>query len=149
MSQVISAVMVLSAIAVLLALFIPGLFTAWANRTLENSGTLESIRKIDGSMSIEIVKEGAQSIWGQITGIFGVTPTQTPAPNQAKAGILEEKLYPELRNALAGLYRTITIIVGLVVMGVSVYFAYATSGLAEVSSLEKRIQVLEAKLSAK
>lgn len=147
MSASITAIMVLSGVAVILGLFVPALFTLGASQTLERAGTLESLRKADGTLSFSNVTTAASTAWDTVIGWFGQKPTPTPQPKEAQKGVLEQNVYPELVNALAGIYRVLTIIIGLALMGISVYLSYATGSVAETVSLAQRVAYLESKLA--
>lgn len=148
MSASITGIMVISGVAVVVGLFIPSVFTIGASKTLENAGTLEALRKADGTVSFTGVTDVASGAWDTIKGWFGQTPTPNAPSKEVKKGILEQNIYPELVNSLAGIYRILTIVLGLALMGISVYLSYATSGVAEAVVLSARVADLEARLAS-
>ena len=144
LSGALQGVFLVAAIVAILGLFWDAPFTFLAKNTLEQGGTLSTIRKIDGTISLDAVKNVGTSIYDKVLDLLGQKNNQTKnSSNTQNTGIIERDVYPTIVSSLAGTYRIVSTTLGVGTMIVVIYLSYTITGATEIEILKKRITILE------
>jgi hypothetical protein len=120
-------------------------FVFFAERSLQQSGTLETLRKIDTALPLEDVIAPVKDLWETIKGLWnGEAPSKQPEEQASDAtdnvGMLEGEVYPQLVVTVAKSYRGATMALSVLGLVLSIYLSYTVS---QTGELERRIRELE------
>jgi len=123
-------------------------FVFLAERSMQQAGTLETIRTIDEALPIDKIVAPIKGWWdtikeiwqGEPTGEYSEKPTMI---RDERVGVLEAKVYPQLVVTVAKSYRTATMGVSLLGLVLSIYLSYTVAQTGELERLKKRIEKLE------
>jgi energy-coupling factor transporter transmembrane protein EcfT len=145
---IVHVVFVLSLVTSIVGVFFQAPFTYLANNVLENNGTLAIMRKIDGTITLDSIKDAGNSFLDSIGNFFGNdTNKDVESMPQKDKGLLEQEVYPGLVNSLASVYRGIAVVVSIALMAISIYLSFTTTGSSEIEELKNRVRVLEQQLA--
>lgn len=130
------------------ALFVPQIYLTVADFTLTQSGTLDSIRSIDKTISPLLRFQ--ENIFNGIGDLLSSGQQETEQSDQT--GYLEENLYSKLIDIYGGVLRIIALIISIAGMAVVIYLSYTVESSGElyhmrnkVKELENRIKLLESR----
>ena len=145
---ILKVLFVICVILAVSAIFIPSIYQGLARTSLENAGTLKTLRDIDAASDINKIIEPGQQILNNIGNFLAGSPSITPTPTNTPvfAGRLERDVYPGLVNGLAGIYIILVLVISLGGISGVIYFSYTTSALREASILQGKYKKLEAKV---
>jgi hypothetical protein len=131
----------------LVGIFFQAPFTALAEYSLEQNGTLTTIRSIDKNLTLEGLKESGKSLVDTIGSWFGQKDANQPtSPTNNAEGPLEKEVYPGLVSSVAGLMRGLTVVLSIVGMALAIYLSFTVSGTTEIEQLKQRITILEQRI---
>lgn len=125
-------------------------FVYFAEKSLQQSGTLETLRKVDTVLPLNEVITPVKDFWETIKNLWnGEEPTEQP-PTQPesddeKVGMLEGEVYPQLVVTVAKSYRGATMALSVLGLVLSIYLSYTVAQSGEMEKLKKRVEELEIK----
>ncbi|MBD3238547.1 MAG: hypothetical protein GF332_02835 [Candidatus Moranbacteria bacterium] len=140
------------------ALFIGGVYKSLAAKSAEKAGILDMIQNTDEKLEklnvIQRAREESESFLENLKHRFNQDQEAQEEPVRAEddnePGYLELNLYPKIIGLITWIYRGMALVLGLVGLGLMVYFGYSTQSINELkhlqsrcAHLEQRIQVLE------
>jgi len=142
------ALVVISFLAALLGVFTVRPFVYLAERSLENAGTLETLKKIDAALPLVQVVTPVENLVEKIKDLWNgkTTDNTVVVERTTKTGLLEQEVYPGLVAIIASTYRGVTLGLALLGLVLSVYLNYSIVGISELEVLKKKYEQLEKKV---
>lgn len=138
-------------LGVVLGLFTNRPFEFMANRALQNNGTIETIQKIDSYLQIETAVIPVTNLVEQLKSWWNKAPkTETKVPEQeevSKNKLLESNLLPGIVSSVAGIYRSVTVILSFGLLVFAVYLNYLNASATEITELKRKYSELATKLN--
>jgi predicted PurR-regulated permease PerM len=131
-------------LVVLSALFLPQAYRSLSEYTLQNTGTLETIRSIDGQ--VENLINVPQNFFDTIKDLLSGGSSEQ-SEETADEGILESRLYPALADALGFVYRIFALVLAIAGLIAVIYFSYSFENVSQIEKLEDRVRNLEKQLA--
>jgi hypothetical protein len=146
MGVALNLLFVLMIVMGLSALFVPQVYAGLADQTLQQTGTLTTIRDFDKNIST--VTTAPQDIWQGILNLFGgsTNNTATPTETAVKSGPLENSLYPNLVNTITLIFRALALIISIAGMLVVIYLSYSTLGASKLTKLQSEYEELRKRM---
>lgn len=137
----------LSLVGALVALVSVKPFVFLAEHSLQQAGTLETIRNIDEALPIDQVITPVKDLWEKIKEMWNGTPELEKPQAQPTmgegVGMLEAEVYPQLVMTVAKSYRTAIMGVSILGLILSIYLSYTVAQTGELERLRKRVEKLE------
>ncbi|MCC7304049.1 hypothetical protein IT418_01380 [bacterium] len=144
-------VLIVSLAGAVSSLFLTRPFVYLAEFSLQNAGTLDTIKKIDAALPITKVVTPVQDLVEKIQNLWRKDSEKPPLtvveqPQKTETGILEAEVYPSIVAVITQLYKSTTMLVSLMGLILSVYLNFSLSNVNEVAKLKRQYFELAKKL---